>query len=191
MTSRRSVDPDGSRALFATARTGDLPRHWARRLLLTGRNPGPDMNPAHAPATASQPGLPGRPSALRVLVIDDNVDGAEALCALLASMGCVTAVAFDGAQGLATARDFDPHLAFIDLEMPGLDGRDVAHRLRTGLVRSFARLVCLTGRGQPEDRCLCLDAGFDAFFTKPISPERLVDMVAAATIQRTLRRAWA
>lgn len=148
------------------------------------------MFPAHIPLAASVPGIPCSPPALRVLVIDDNVDGAQALCAILASMGCETAAAFDGAQGLATAAVFDPHLAFIDLEMPGLSGCDVAHRLRTGMLRCTARLVCLTGRGQPEDRCVCLDAGFDEFFTKPISPDRLAEMVAAATASRTLHRLW-
>lgn len=118
---------------------------------------------------------------LRVLVIDDNVDGAEALSALLASMGCTTAVAFDGAQGLATAVGFDPHLALIDLEMPGMSGCDVARHLRAGQARSSARLICLTGRGQPEDRRLCIEAGFDDFFTKPMPPESLTEVVAAAS----------
>lgn len=95
-------------------------------------------------------------------------------------MGCTTAVAFDGAQGLATAAGFDPHLALIDLEMPGMSGCDVARHLRAGQARSSARLICLTGRGQPEDRRLCMEAGFDEFFTKPMPPESLSEVVAAA-----------
>lgn len=119
-------------------------------------------------------------SGLRVLVVDDNVEGAESLCALLAAMGCTTAVAFDGTQGLATAAAFHPHLALIDLEMPDMSGCDVARHLRAGPVECSACLVCLTGRGHPDDRRLCIDAGFDNFFTKPIRPDCLVAVVAAA-----------
>ncbi len=119
--------------------------------------------------------------ALRVLVIDDNVDGAEALCAFLASLGCATAVAFDGAQGLAKAMAFEPHVALIDLEMPDMSGCDVARQLRSGRIRRSARLICLTGHDQIEDRRLCLEAGFDGFFTKPMLPEQLEEIVAAAS----------
>ena len=135
---------------------------------------------AHFSMATTDPSVPRSPSNLRVLVVDDNVDGAEALCALLASMGCTTAVAFKGSQGLAMAGAFDPHLALIDLEMPDMSGCDVARQLRAGRIRSSVKLICLTGHGQPEDRRLCLDAGFDDFFTKPMLPERLVEVVGAA-----------
>ena len=99
---------------------------------------------------------------LRVLVIDDTVDNAEALCILLRAMGCLTAVAFSGTQGITAAAGFDPHLAFIDLEMPGMGGCEVAGHLRASDPEGTARLICLTGRGQPDDRRTCMDAGFDA-----------------------------
>lgn len=118
---------------------------------------------------------------LRVLVIDDNVDNAEALCALLSAMGCLIAVAFSGIQGIAVAAGFHPHLAFIDLEMPGMGGCEVVRHLRTSQPTSTARLVCLTGRGQPDDRRTCMDAGFDDFFTKPMAPQSLVNLVAASS----------
>lgn len=89
---------------------------------------------------------------LRVLVVDDGVDNTEALCALLASMGCQTAAAFSGAAGLATAARFDPHLAFIYPEMHGMGGCEVARLLRAGSTACSAWLICLTGRGQPRDR---------------------------------------
>ncbi|MFN3630887.1 MAG: response regulator [Casimicrobiaceae bacterium] len=119
--------------------------------------------------------------ALRVLVVDDNADGAEALCVCLALMGCTTSVALDGRQGLAIAATFEPQLAFIDLEMPDMSGVDVARQLKSA--RSSARLICLTGRSQPEDRRLCIDAGFDEFLSKPLPPEKLqqvLDRVKAA-----------
>jgi CheY-like chemotaxis protein len=64
--------------------------------------------------------------------------------------------------------------------MPGMSGCEVVQHLRSGQVGSAARLVCLTGHGQPEDRRLCMDAGFDDFFTKPMRPESLVELVAEA-----------
>ena len=122
--------------------------------------------------------MPDAAPQIRVLVIDDSVDNAEALSALLTAMGCQTAVAFDGTQGIATAEQFDPHLAFIDLEMPGMGGCDVVRHLRANEPKSDARLICLTGRGHPDDRRMCMDAGFDDFFTKPIAPESLAKVVA-------------
>jgi CheY-like chemotaxis protein len=119
---------------------------------------------------------------LRVLVIDDSVDNAEALSAVLSMMGCVTAVAFSGSEGLAAAAGYDPHLAFIDLEMPGMGGCEVVRQLRADHPRGAARLICLTGRGHPEDRRMCLDAGFDDFFTKPLAPESLARVVAESKV---------
>lgn len=124
---------------------------------------------------AAQPSLQ-----LRVLVVDDNVDGAQALSALLTTMGCTTAVAYDGALGLAKAVSFVPHLALIDLEMPDMSGCDLVRHLKTNRALGSVRLVCLTGRGQPEDRLLCIEAGFDDFFTKPMRPESLMKVVSAA-----------
>lgn len=131
------------------------------------------------PNVMQAPNIPIRAPLLRVLVVDDNVDVAESLCAVLATMGCSTAAAFDGRQALARALEFDPHLALIDLEMPGMDGCEVARQLRAGSSPGGAWLVCLTGRGQLDDHGLCLDAGFDDFFTKPIGPDSLADLVAA------------
>ena len=131
--------------------------------------------------TAQPPELFPATPPLRILVVDDNIDGAETLCELLRSMGCTTAVAFDGAQGLATAAQFDPHLALIDLEMPGMNGLELARHLRASQPRSAAWLVCLTGRGRPDDRRLSEDVGFDEFFTKPIQMQNLVRLVADTT----------
>lgn len=124
----------------------------------------------------------GRPGTapLRILVVDDNADGAEALCAVLTAMGCETCVAFDGAHGWVAAQAFDPGLVFLDLEMPDMSGCDLARRFRAAPVRSAARLVCLTGHGHAEDERLCMAAGFDDFFTKPIRLESLLAVVAAA-----------
>lgn len=125
--------------------------------------------------------MPDATPQLRVLVIDDNVDNAEALCALLSVMGCLTAVAYGGTQGVAAATGFDPHLTFIDLEMPGMGGCEVARHLRASHPEGSARLICLTGRGQADDRRTCMDAGFDDFFTKPLAPDSLARLLAEST----------
>jgi two-component system, sensor histidine kinase len=121
---------------------------------------------------------------MRVLVVDDNVEGADAMGALLESMGCLTAVSYGGAQALATAARFEPHLALVDLEMPGMSGCEVARQLRSGGARSTAWLVCLTGRGHPDDERLCLAAGFDDLFIKPMMVETLRQLLAAARRDR-------
>jgi CheY-like chemotaxis protein len=117
---------------------------------------------------------------LRVLVVDDNVDGADALSAVLQAFDCVTSVAYNGFEALAAAATFNPHLAIIDLEMPGINGREVVRRLRAEPATRGMRLVCLTGRALPDDRRLCLEAGFDEFVTKPIEQQAIVAMVAMA-----------
>jgi CheY-like chemotaxis protein len=123
---------------------------------------------------------PAETSKLRVLVVDDNIDGADALSAVLQAMDCLTAVAYNGPEALNTAATFSPHLAFVDLEMPGMNGRDVVRHLRANHPDRQLRLVCLTGRDLPEDRRLCLEAGFDEFVTKPMEPTALAGMLAAA-----------
>ena len=124
--------------------------------------------------------MPDETPELRVLVIDDSVDNAEALCLLLAALGCVTTSALSGPEGIAVAAKFSPHLVFIDLEMPGMGGCDVARQLRASYPEDAMKLVCLTGRGHSDDKRACMDAGFDDFFSKPISPESLTRVVAAS-----------
>lgn len=140
---------------------------------------GPARPPHSQTTTVTQ--MPEATPQLRVLVIDDSADNAEALCLLLRAMGCLTAVAFSGTQGIAAVAAFDPHLAFIDLEMPGMGGCEVARHLQASRPKGTARLVCLTGRGQPDDRRTCMDAGFDDFFTKPMTPGSLAKVVAESS----------
>jgi CheY-like chemotaxis protein len=124
--------------------------------------------------------MPDTSPQLRVLAIDNSVDNAEALAVLLDLMGCVTAVAFSGTEGIAAAAGFQPHRAIIDLEMYGMSGCEVARQFRLSQSEMPMRLICLTGRGQPEDRRICMDAGFDDFFTKPMSSENLEQVVPAS-----------
>lgn len=116
----------------------------------------------------------------RVLVVDDDTDAAQSLCCLLETMGCATAVSHDGPSGLALANSFRPELAIIDLEMPGMTGREVVQHLRLQGVPSLALTVCVTGNCQPVERQLSLEAGFDAFMLKPVRHDALNQLLAQA-----------
>ncbi|WKB50725.1 response regulator [Eleftheria terrae] len=108
------------------------------------------------------------PGELVVLVVDDNIDAAMSLGCLLELLGCETAVAYDGPTAIQVAAVAHPHLAIIDLDLPGFDGCEVIRRLRAnGWIGPGAR-ICLTGRGGPEDRTRCTEAGFDEFWSKPL-----------------------
>jgi PAS domain S-box-containing protein len=110
----------------------------------------------------AQPAIP-----LRVLVVDDNVDAAESLAALLDLAGHATRVAHDGDQALLTAHEFRPEVVFLDIGMPGKDGYEVAKALRGKPETQQAVLVALTGWGAKDDRARSTSAGFDHHLTKP------------------------
>lgn len=125
----------------------------------------PGQRPAAAHATAGGPG--GR---LRVLVVDDNVDGADTMASLIGFMGAEVRVASDGRQALREAAAFEPHLVLLDIGLPEMDGYETARRLR-GLPGMQARLVALTGYGSAQDRERALAAGFDEHLVKPVPAE--------------------
>jgi CheY-like chemotaxis protein len=85
--------------------------------------------------------------------------------------------AADGASGIALAGAHDVDVAIIDIGLPDIDGHEVARRVRCGRNRN-AKLIALTGYGQPEDRQRALAAGFDIHLVKPVSLERLDEAIA-------------
>ena len=108
-----------------------------------------------------------------MLVVDDNRDAAESLAMLLELDNCIVTVAFDGHQALAVLATFTPDIALLDIGMPGMDGYELARRIRaTGTGRDL-RLVALTGWGQADDKKRAADAGFSEHLTKPVDPELL------------------
>jgi two-component system, sensor histidine kinase len=114
--------------------------------------------------------------ARRVLVIEDNEDAREMLRNLLLVLGHEVYEACDGAAGIQEAQRLRPDAALIDIGLPGIDGYEVARRLRTEV--PGARLVAVTGYGQPEDRERALAAGFDEHVVKPVDPEQLQRLLA-------------
>jgi CheY-like chemotaxis protein len=126
------------------------------------------------PLASSAVAAPGH----RILVVDDNVDGAETLAMLLSLSGYETRTAFDGPSALSAAAEFQPHVVFLDIGLPGMNGYEVAQRLRAGAGMQAARLIALTGWGTEEDQRKSREAGFDAHLTKPVEPAA-VDKVLA------------
>ncbi len=114
----------------------------------------------------------------RVLVVDDNRDGAESLCELIRLWGYECRAAHDGLAALQTARDFRPDAVVLDIGMPGLDGYEVAHHLRQEPSLAGAHLIALTGYGREEDRDRSIEAGFDRHLTKPTDPREVERILA-------------
>ena len=113
----------------------------------------------------------------RVLVVDDNLDAATTLQMLLRSLGHETRVAHDGMGALDIARQFRPEVILLDIGMPGLDGYEVARRLRAMNDGQTFRIVAITGWGQETDRRRSQEAGFDLHLVKPVDPGVLASVL--------------
>jgi signal transduction histidine kinase/ActR/RegA family two-component response regulator len=130
---------------------------------------------------------PGVSSARRVLVVDDNRDAADSLALVLRAGGHEVRVAYDGRSALQEARAFRPELVILDIGLPGgLDGYEVARRLRQEAGCGGAVLAALTGFGQEEDRRRAQEAGFDAHLVKPADPDALQALLARRTRGRAV-----
>ena len=112
----------------------------------------------------------------RIRIVDDNVDAANALAALLRQDDHEVAVAHSGRVGLETAEAFRPRVALIDLGMPGMNGFEVAERLRAA--HKDLLLVAVSGYSGEESRRRARDAQFDEYFIKPFDPEALEELLS-------------
>ena len=119
------------------------------------------------------------PSGLRILVVDDNHDAAEILCMLLESMGLNAKAVNSGPAALGVLPAYRPNIVLLDIGMPGMNGYEVARRIREQPQFEDTQLVALTGWGQEEDRRLSKDAGFDHHLTKPVDFKVLKDLITA------------
>ncbi|MES1244278.1 MAG: ATP-binding protein [Acidobacteriota bacterium] len=120
-----------------------------------------------------------RPSARRVLIVDDNRDAAESLALLLQFSGYDVQTVHDGLSALRAIDDYRPAVALLDIGMPGMDGYEVARRVREKPELQDIVLVALTGWGQEEDRRRSTQAGFDRHLVKPVDPEVLQGLLAS------------
>jgi PAS domain S-box-containing protein len=114
----------------------------------------------------------------RVLIVDDNIDGAESLSLLLSMLGHETRTAHDGPQALVAAGQFLPDIAFLDIGMPGMSGYEVARALRAEPRLQKVVLVALTGWGSEADKRRSWEAGFDFHLTKPVAVEQVEALLA-------------
>jgi signal transduction histidine kinase/CheY-like chemotaxis protein len=127
------------------------------------------------PVPAAQP-----PSPRRVLVVEDREDVRESLGMLLGLWKHDVAFASNGLDAVASARTTQPDVAIIDVGLPGIDGYEVARRIRDGRMpwARTVKLLALTGYGRADDRTRALEAGFDHHLVKPVDPELLQQLLA-------------
>src|SRR5262249_51783085 len=108
--------------------------------------------------------------------------------------GYQTHAAYDGQSALALAREVSPSVAILDIGLPGMDGYELAHRLRTTEGLENIQLIAVTGYGQPGDRARSRDAGFDAHLVKPVRSDaicRIIENVATLPNRRPVARSSA
>jgi len=121
-------------------------------------------------STVEQAPLAGTtPVPARILIVDDNEDAAESLAALLALEGHTIERAYSAAEALRRAPQFRAEVVLLDIGLPEMDGYEVARRLRLLPELRAARLIAVTGYGQPQDRARAQQAGFDEHLIKPVS----------------------
>lgn len=131
----------------------------------------PPLDPRHAPIRYAV-------NRKRVLVVEDNVDSARMLVELLRDMGHEVQYALNGYGALQIVRRFHPDFVLLDLGLPhGMDGFEVARRLRQQPELRSARVIALTGYGSEEHRARSRESGCELHLVKPVSPQALFDLL--------------
>ena len=127
---------------------------------------------ASTPAISKTPFVPHR-----ILVVDDNVDAANTSALLLNLLGHKVKTAIDGVSGIEAARTFKPEVVLLDIGLPGMDGYEVARRLRNTPETADSLIIAISGYGQAEDRRRSKEAGFDHHVVKPATMEKLSALI--------------
>jgi len=126
--------------------------------------PSKDANAGEVSDIVSQAVIPRR-----VLIVDDNADAATMLGMIVQTLGHEACVVHDGIEALKVAIDFNPEIVLLDIGMPGLDGYEVARRLRALALKNPFQIIAVTGWGQETDRRKSQKAGFDLHLVKPVA----------------------
>ena len=177
---KKIVEMHGGRVEARSAGEGEGSEFTVRLPLLAGRSArGPEQQPAATPAAGG--------SQVRVLVVDDNVDAAESIAMLLSLEGYEVRSVHAAQDALETAQSFQPHLVLLDIGLPGMDGYEVARRLRAEQRIESMRLVAITGYGQQSDRERARAAGFDEHLVKPVDPDALNEVLGAIASEQRER----
>jgi signal transduction histidine kinase len=133
---------------------------------------------APAPEQSEKSGVPVPRTAKRLLIVDDNVDAATTLSWLLAEQGYTVEVAHDGPGGLKTAQSFKPEILLLDIGLPGMDGYELARRLRSDGFTSTL-MIAISGYAHEADIERARAAGFDRHLAKPVDIDHLIRSLAA------------
>jgi signal transduction histidine kinase/CheY-like chemotaxis protein len=128
------------------------------------------------------------PGAKRILVVDDNADAAESMADVLDIMGYDARLAHDGPTALETARAYQPQVVLLDIGLPGMNGYEVALRLRAEAKGHPPLLIALTGYSAREDRERAKDVGFDQYLTKPVELMELERLLSSADDRQSPER---
>jgi len=149
---------------------------------------GSEAAPVPQPSTQSTPSMPAqRQTALRILIVDDNIDAATTMAEALAATGHDVRVGHSAAAALALLSDFRPDVGILDIGLPDTDGFTLARRMRAGEQAQDVVLIAITGYGQPEDARRALEAGFDLHLTKPVAIDALLHQIGQ--LRKTPKRA--
>jgi CheY-like chemotaxis protein len=142
--------------------------------------PGQPARPAQeeAPPAPAAAKAPPAAQTSRILVVDDLMASAETLMTLLEMEGFEVQVANEGQAALRIAREFRPDVVLLDIGLPGMNGFEVAHQLRSQPASRDALLIALTGYGEAESRSRSAQAGFDFHMVKPADVNLLLSMIA-------------
>jgi CheY-like chemotaxis protein len=114
---------------------------------------------------------------LRVLIVDDNADSAMSVLGSIEDYGATARACFSGREALALMDSFRPEILLLDLEMPEMDGYQVARQLRLNRGMDASKIIAQTAYGDLETRKRTAGAGFDLHLTKPLSLDLLMDML--------------
>jgi PAS domain S-box-containing protein len=145
----------------------------------------PALPPSASPAASTPLDRRRARGNARVLLVEDNVDAADGLAMLLGILGHEVRVVHDGLTALSTVSAAPPDVMVVDIGLPGMNGYDLARRIRRDPALRNVVLVALTGYGRADDRRQVFDAGFDHYFVKPVDPDALHGLVTRVRAGRS------
>ena len=114
---------------------------------------------------------------LRILIVDDHVDGVETLAKLLTRRGAIVRMAHDGPRAVVAAMEFKPDVLLLDIGLPGYNGYELAHSLKVHPILKNSLFIAITGYAAERDEKAALEAGFDCHFGKPVEFGALWDCI--------------
>ncbi|AGA26041.1 PAS domain-containing hybrid sensor histidine kinase/response regulator [Singulisphaera acidiphila] len=138
----------------------------------------PAVTSATGETAKAKPAIGTGGPASRILIVDDNADTAKGLARLLRLLGHDIRTANDGPEAIAVVQSYRPDIVLLDIGLPGMDGYEVARRLRNDETGSDCVIVAISGYGQEDDRRRGREAGFDFHLVKPVDPDALLTLLA-------------